>query len=358
MALKVDAETLVLAALIALTVFAWMFSLNASGVKLSEIVMLGKLGENLDKVLSLPFYAFLLLFPLTLALVASFSEVKEKENMHLASAVGLVLGGFAALFLFKNLVDFAWPLTFYALSVFLFIEIVYWYLSTVKGNALVKAITAGYGYVALLISFGVFASIALAVNGNPATYLNDFESAVVSNSLVGAGTRALVEENASLVIINQRMLLDGLLETEEYQKLGESLDPRVAAFAKKVQAKKLELGSKAYRKEVVERLKAKKPVEPSEAEKQSAFATLKARVPLFAVIEKNFWFVVAFVFTSMFYLLTKFVFKPLLIIYTVLLDKALKFAYTQLLLNSNRVTAYDEEPAPPEERKGGGQGWI
>src|SRR3989338_7557822 len=327
MALKVDAETLVLAALIALTVFAWMFSLNASGVKLSEIVMLGKLGENLDKVLSLPFYAFLLLFPLTLALVASFSEVKEKENMHLASAVGLVLGGFAALFLFKNLVDFAWPLTFYALSVFLFIEIVYWYLSTVKGNALVKAITAGYGYVALLISFGVFASIALAVNGNPATYLNDFESAVVSNSLVGAGTRALVEENASLVIINQRMLLDGLLETEEYQKL-------------------------------VERLKAKKPVEPSEAEKQSAFATLKARVPLFAVVEKNFWFVVAFVFTSMFYLLTKFVFKPLLIIYTVLLDKALKFAYTQLLLNSNRVTAYDEEPAPPEERKGGGQGWI
>ncbi len=337
MALKLDAETAVFAALIALSILAWGFALQASGLSLVDAAMIGKVNETLAKMLTPPFYAFLLLFPLSFSLVGAFTEVAEKENVYVASGIGVVGGGLASVLLFKGLLEYAWPLTFFALSVFLFIEIVFWNEEQRRGRALVKAINSGYSYVALMMALGFFIAVAVNVSANPAPYLDDFENTVSGNAVAGMGVKALAQQNANLIIANQRNLLDGLEASDEFQKLQESTDPRAQAFIKKFGRSQQEIGSTDYKERVLQRLLARDPTNLRQV--QSPFEMAKTQMPLFEVVEKNFWLFIAFLFTSAFYLIARVVFRPLIVLYSILLDRAMQFVYTQLLLGSGEENA-------------------
>lgn len=358
MALRVDAETLVIGLVVALTIVAWGYFLNASGLLLQDAALLSKLNETIGKVLSPPFYAFLLLFPLTWALLAAFTIVKEKTNLHLAAGFGLFAGGLAAVLLFKNLRAYTWPLTFYGIGLFLFIELMFWNLGKAKHRTLLRAVNASFGPVAVLVCLGVFLSIAVAVNADFPTYLSDFEGAVISNALTGAGVKSLSEHDASLIITNQRMLIDALIESNEFRYLRTSADSGTRDFIRRMEDKQQELGTKEYRSRVEARMKtggtATAPV-------TSSFEVLKAQVPLFAAVEKNFWFVLAFLFTSVCYLVVKVVFKPLLLVYAILVDKLLKFVYTQFLFSGGGGDAdlqQELKAFPKEDGENEGRGWF
>ena len=358
MALRVDAETLVIGLLVAATILAWGYFLNASGLLLQDAALLSKLSETIGKVLSPPFYAFLFLFPLTWALLAAFTIVKEKTNLHLAAGIGLLAGGLGSILLFRNLQAYAWPLSLYGIGLFLFIELMFWNLGRSKHRALLRAANASFGPVAVLVCLGVFLAIAMAVNADFPKYLSDFEGAVISNALTGAGVKSLAEHDASLVITNQRMLIDALIESGEFRGLRESADSGTQGFVRRMKDKQQELGTKEYRSRVVERMKTGGT---ANAPATSSFEVLKTQVPLFAAVEKNFWFVLAFLFTSVFYLIVKVVFKPLLLVYAILVDKLLKFVYTQFLFSGGGGDAdlqQELQAFPKEGEENEGRGWF
>src|SRR3989344_5113404 len=171
------------------SILLWSYFLKASGFSLLEFLTIADLSQALQVLLSFNFILFVLLFPMTYAIIFSMASFIEKKELRIIATASSILGLIAAMFLFlgTGMIIIG---AFYVIGLILAIETAYIKLEELK-KFVVPRMNSDAGRTALLlVGIGVFAFTALSVLPEQEKYLNETEKSLaklVSDESLGTG---------------------------------------------------------------------------------------------------------------------------------------------------------------------------
>lgn len=316
--------TIAISFLIILSILLWGYFLKASKFDLLEIIKITDLKQTLQILTSTNFVLFILLFPLTFAIIFALTQFLEKEELRLIAIIGGIIGLAASMLAFSNSLNMAIIGAFYLLGLLLAIETAYMKLQELKNWVTFRMIADASQKAMLLVGIGIFIFTAISVLPSQQKYLNEMEKSIVgliSKDSFGAG---LNESLSSVFISTQKQSLEQLTNNTYYTDLQTLQDPKAIAYVTFVDTVKQKIDSPEYKQEVIAQISANQNQLSQGQNVELVFDKLKQSLPFYSIIQQYFWLFAAFILVSFYFLIGNIIIRPLTILYGMILHQLFK----------------------------------
>ncbi|MDO8537966.1 MAG: hypothetical protein Q7S21_03725 [archaeon] len=324
MNLKLTKTTIGLIILLIFSILLWEYFLKASGFELLEIIKTTSLKSTISLLTSTNFIAFLLLFPLTFAIIFALTKFLEKKELRIIALIGGIIGLLLGMVLFfgQSMIIIG---VFYILGLLLSIEMAYARLEELKKWIMPRMIADSSQKAFFLLGIGIFIFTAITVLPQQEQYLNSMEKSVIdaiSNDSFGSG---LNDSLTQVFISTQKQTLTQITDTPYYSDLKTVQDSKAAAYVVFVETIQANIDSPEYKREVKTQIQSNQTSLSQGKNVELVFEKIKKSLPLYSLIEKYFWLISAFIIVSFYFLFANFIIKPLTIIYGTIIHKILTF---------------------------------
>lgn len=318
-------EQIIAAGAVALSMLPWAFFLGATAISVNDLFTF-KIQFFLEKLLTINFALFLLLFPLTTAAIAAFAKKMEKKSAMLFTTAGALVGGAAAMLAFPGLQEF-WLLgLFYLLSVPLVVQTAAMKYTELKSFVSTRTFMAAAGRSIAVMGIALFVLSAVTVLPEQDQQIKRFEETFMENIFAGMSSgksqQQITGSAVDMVIEAQKQTADSMIGTPQFQKLRSKTgtDADVAEFVLAANAMRQYLDSSEYKAKVTEEF-GKSTADISQ--KIDIVAVIKKQMPFMETLERYLWAIQGFALAATFMLMGGIVFKPAAAAYGLLLERIL-----------------------------------
>ncbi len=312
-----------------ITMLLWSFFLNSSGVSFRALLGLDGFSRSLDVLLNLNFFLFVIFFPMTIALVSTFTKIFDRKEMYIIIVSSFVLLGLISLLLFSNLLNF-WVIgiAFFA-SLIIVAETSFIKFNEMKNLPFLRVSLGAISQVNFFVSIGIFISTALFVLPVQSELVTDLEEQAIS-SMINEDFSSGLSETASVVFVEgQRQTVNVLINSPQFTVLGTKEDPDVQSFVLLSTSLAEQINSPEYLKLIQEQTAEETQASLSQDKLQASFDKIKKDIPLIAFFEDFFWILSGLIIASLYMLIGNFFFKPLGAIYGFLLGLFVQYLEKQ-----------------------------
>ncbi|MEW6295823.1 MAG: hypothetical protein AB1467_06060 [Candidatus Diapherotrites archaeon] len=324
--IELNRKDIVFIILIALSIILWAYFFNASGIALKELFNFTSIGSITSKITSSSFILFLLLFPLTIALIAVYSKTrKDKIISIISSLIGVLIGLIVSLLAFSNLTELWIAGLFYLIGITLSIEMTYTRLEELKKYIAFRILGEASHKIVLLTAVGLFLSAILITLPDKESFSKDLEQSLINNALKGVTGKdnSLTEVSATAMIAMQKETVQQLTAQEQFQKLKTSTDPNAQAYALSIEQLQNYMSTPEYKQQVLEEAQKKQESSGStigEEQVQATLESMKQKMPLYGLIMNYMWLIVSFALMSIFLLIGNTIFWFLAVAYGLIIN--------------------------------------
>ncbi|MDO8633771.1 MAG: hypothetical protein Q7K34_00595 [archaeon] len=295
----------------------WGFFLNATGLTIEKMIGLTGFDEFFAAAFNLDFVIFLVLFPLSIALVSAYAKVFEKKTLYIIVFAGSIAFLGLSMALYQNAQQFLVTGIVYATALLLGVEASFVKFSELKTLPFLRTSMATAGLVGTFISIGLFASTALFVLPQQEKIVAKFEEKMLASIVQDNDGLAddLSRSAASVYIQGQQQAAQSLVNSPLFEKLAQKEDRDVQAFVVATNTLVEQVYSKEYRAQVEGQFRenAKGNIEKQDFSK--SFDKIKQSMPLLVLIEENYWLIAGFIVASLYLFASSIFIKPLAGIY-------------------------------------------
>ena len=315
------------------SILLWSYFLKASGFSLLEFLTIADLSQALQVLLSFNFILFVLLFPMTYAIIFSMASFIEKKELRIIATASSILGLIAAMFLFlgTGMIIIG---AFYVIGLILAIETAYIKLEELKKFVIPRMNSDAGRTALLLVGIGVFAFTALSVLPEQEKYLNETEKSLaklVSDESLGTG---LSESLADIYIQTQKQQLEELTSSSQYTDLKTVSDPKAQNLVLYMETIKQQISSPAYKEQVKTQIIQSQGKLSQEQNVEQVFERVRKSLPFYSFVEEYFWLIAAFILTSFYFLIANTIVLWLAIIYGTIFHQIFSHAFKSTLAGS------------------------
>ncbi|MBI4044151.1 MAG: hypothetical protein HY392_00410 [Candidatus Diapherotrites archaeon] len=308
-------------ALLFASMVAWSFFLNASGLTIEKMIGLTGFDEFFATIFNLNFAIFLVLFPLSIALVSAYTKAFEKKSLYIiVFASSMVFLGLAMV-LYRNAPQFLVTGIVYAAALLFGVEASFVKFSELKTLPFLRTSMATAGLVGTFVAIGLFASTALFVLPQQEKIVAEFEEEILSSVVQDNDSLAedLSKSAANVYIQGQQQSAQSLVNSPVFEKLAQKEDPDVQAFVVATNALVEQIYSDEYRQQVEEQFRENAEDKIREQDISGSFNRIKQSMPLLVLIEENYWLIAGFIVASLYLFASSVIIKPLAGLYGFLL---------------------------------------
>lgn len=311
----------VIAGAVFVTFVVWMFFLASTGDIIGQFVIFD-FEELVKTALSLNFILFLLIFPLTYALVISFCTKFRKIEVMAGSVAGTVLGAIVSLLLFAGSMQYWVFLVFYIASLLLMTETTYARLEELKKWVMLRTLNQGMSQACSILAIGMLAFGFVTLLPANEEYVKSMEKNLfegVSKNVAGGDLMdKLAESSAKSYVQGQKDAIRMLTRTDVY---GNSTDAALKAL---IEGGEKEVSSEGHKQLVTGEYKRQAAAMSSKAQggELDMTAMVKKQVPFIAVMEQFMWALNSLILASAFMFLA-IPFRILGVIYGLIVAKGI-----------------------------------
>lgn len=308
-------------ALLFVSMVLWSFFLNATGLTIEKMIGLTGFDEFFASVFNLNFVIFLVLFPVSIALVSSYAKVFEKKNLYIIVFASSIAFLGLSMVLYQNATQFLVAGIVYAAALLLGVEASFVKFSELKTLPFLRTSMATAGLVGTFIAIGLFASTALFVLPQQEKIVAEFEEQILSSVVENNDdlTDDLSKSAANVYIQGQQQSAQSLVNSPLFEKLTQKEDPDVQAFVLATNALVDQIYSAEYRAKVEEQFRENAEGQIDQQDLSSSFDKIKQSMPLLVLIEENYWLIAGFIVASLYLFASSIIIKPLAGLYGFLL---------------------------------------
>ena len=310
--------------LVAVSIIPWAFFLGATTISVNDLFTF-KFQFFLEKLATINFALFLILFPLTIAAIAAFAKIMEKKSAMLFTAIGAAAGGLVSMIAFPILREF-WLLgLFYIISVPLIVETAASKYAELRSFVSTRTFMAAAGRSTMMIGIALFVLSAVVVLPQQGEQVKRFEETFMENIFEGISSgknqQQIAAGTADILIDAQKQTLDAVIGTPQFQKLRDkTADIDVQAFVLLAGNYRQYMDSGDYRKLVSDQL-GKSTADISQ--KIDIVAMIKKQMPFIEMLERYLWAIQGFGLAAAFMLIGGIIFKPAAALYGLLFERML-----------------------------------
>lgn len=325
MDMEINPEYSLRYALIGVSVFVsvmlWAFFLSSVGNVITNFLSF-EIKTFISQIMSFNFILFLILFPLTYALITAFAMKFKKFEVLLFSFIGIVIAMFISAVVFPALLEYGILIPFYLISVFLvteisnlkFKELKRWKILRTSSNGI------GMGISILAIGFLFFGIITLLPNNdaNVKAIEDKFISETINSISGDSISEQFAEASAELFIAGQISVTDTITNTPQYETT-EDLQLKLV-----IDGLDTEINSKEHQNTIKEEYANALSENQMNIGKQiDVLEIMKKQFPFITFLEKFAWAFQSLILASSFMFLGTFIFRPLGVIYGIIIGKIL-----------------------------------
>jgi len=306
---------------VAVSILPWAFFLSATTISVNDLFTF-KFQFFLEKLATINFALFLILFPLTIAAIAAFAKIMEKKSAMLFTAIGAAAGGLVSMIAFPILQEF-WLLgIFFLVSVPLMVETASAKYAELKSFVSTRTFMAAAGRSTMIIGIALFALSAVVVLPQQDQQIKRFEETFMENIFAGISSgkaqQDLAGSAADMVISAQKQAADSLVNNAVFEKLRSKTDPDVAVFVAATDRMRQFLDGDEYRQQIANQV-GKSTADISK--KVDIVPVIKKQMPFIETLERYLWAIQGFGLAAAFMLIANIVFKPAAVLYGLLLER-------------------------------------
>ena len=308
-------------ALLFLSMVAWSFFLNGTGLTIEKMIGLTGFDEFFAAIFNLNFVIFLVLFPLSIALVSAYAKVFEKKNLYLIVFASSVAFLGISILVYQNASQFILAGIVYAAALLFGVEASFVKFSELKTLPFLRTSMSTAGLVGTFVAIGLFASTALFVLPQQEKIVAEFEEKILSSVVENNDDLAndLSRSAAGVYIQGQQQSAQSLVNSPAFEKLTQKQDPDVQAFVLGTNLLVDQIYSAEYRAKVEAQFRENAKGQIEQQDLSSSFDKIKQSMPLLVLIEENYWLLAGFIVASLYLFASSTIIKPLAGLYGFLL---------------------------------------
>lgn len=309
----------IISAVVFVTVFSWAFFLNATGNIVDDFLNFSISGL-FHKLVSLNFVLFLLLFPLTYAIITALSIKLEKVEVMVFSLLGVVVGIGISVLVFPQFSKYGILLLFYIISIPLAIETACMKYAELKNWKMLRTFNQAIERGVLIAGIGVFIFGVITIAPINDKYVKNFEDKFITGTVERMSGEDLgdnlAESSAQVYVSGQQSALSSISSTEQYQN---STDAELKAVISSVEE---QVNSREYADTVETTFKKEYQQNVGQIKgKIDILGIVKKQFPFMVTIEKFAWLIDSVIFASFFLFLGSVIFRPLGVLYGLIIGK-------------------------------------
>lgn len=325
MDMEINPEYSLRYALIGVSVFVsvmlWAFFLNSVGNVMTNFLGF-EIETLISQIMSFNFILFLILFPLTYALIAAFAMKFKKFEVLLFSFLGAAIAMFISAIVFPSLIEYGILIPFYLISVFLvteisnlkFRELKRWKILRTSSNGI------GMGISILAVGFLFFGVVTLLPNNdeNVKAFEEKFISEIAESISGEDISKQFADTSAELFITGQKSVIDAITDTPQYET---TEDLQIKFVIDTLDANINSIGHQNMIKEEYASALSENQIDIGK--NIDVLDVMKKQFPFITFMEKFAWAFQSLILASSFMFLGTFIFRPLGVIYGVIIGKIL-----------------------------------
>ena len=278
--------------LISITILLWMYFYISSNVSLNTLIVFN-IPSIINTFFTTNFLLFLILFPLTTAVIIGLSTHKNNWINILHISIGIVIG-FVLSFLIFRLSKFVlifgllYLLSHIVLSILSYSK----FKSTISKKRIFSLASYGTSKISILLTICLFILILLIILPHQQEYARNMEVGVV-NMFIGQDISKWMGSSYEIGKASTNASLDFIMSTEQYKQLKEVQDKRADNFINFIGDFKKELSKKTTPEDIQEAF----PNLDNETIKNKVFEAIHS-IPLMVIVENYFAFIFAIILAS------------------------------------------------------------
>lgn len=280
---------LVLMAVVFLSVLAGGLAFDSTGIVISEIFSISNMEESIPYVISLNFALFLVLFPITYALVVAMAKHLEKNEVRVIALLPAALAGLIALFTFGDMSaefsQFALLGVVYLGTLLIVIETAFVKFSELKTMVLPRGIWSSAGAGFAILGVALFVMLAVPAFAEQDKYVEEFEQ-MIEEVVSGSAGEDVVSSTVDVFIASKLQAMQEVFTSEEYMALLQKDGEEVREFAAFAQEKVEEYQSDEYKEQMVGEAEGRVGANLGTVDMG---ALLEESIPMWGVMKQFLW---------------------------------------------------------------------
>lgn len=310
-----NAKEIIGGVLLFLSMLAWGFFLNATGISLETLLGLNGFSKMVSGFLNLNFLLFIVFFPLTIALASSFTQVFERKTIYIQAVSSFAVFGIISLLLFPTLSQF-WPVGLaFIIALIIAVESSFVKFQELKTLHFLRAASSAVGQVNTFVAIALFIFTAMFVLPNQEKIVLELEGKAISSVMSGDFTQGLSETASTFFIEGQKQSLQTIISSQQFLALAQKDDPEDIAFVQAASAVFEEVQSPQYEQEVKEKFEESASASLDQEKFMESFNKAKQNISPLVFFEKFFWLFAGLIVSSIYLFVGNIAFKPLGAVY-------------------------------------------